>query len=238
MSTPAFSHQFSQRWLTTPADVKTVILQELDDIVTVLQPETDLHTFSFTTPNLHEKIDAITQAENERLAKIRAEQAEKERLEAERLEKERLEQERIEQLRQETIRREEIRREQQRLEEIRLEKEQLEQKRFARERAEREAAQKKSATTSKPGNSEPQSAVTMTYAPTMTDIVVTQTTTDSTDNSLKQRIIAELQQHIDDYIHATLASTAQQMREQLAPWLETEVEKRLADPHYTTVADK
>lgn len=103
MSSPAFSHQFSQRWIATPAPIKGVILQELEDIATLLHPDTDLATFNFSTPHLHEKIDSMMQAEHERiraeaLEKEAREQAEKAQAEREQAEHERAEQEKQRQL--------------------------------------------------------------------------------------------------------------------------------------------
>ncbi len=43
----SLSHQFSQRWLNIPAEVKRSIIQELEDIICLLQEETDLNTFRF-----------------------------------------------------------------------------------------------------------------------------------------------------------------------------------------------
>lgn len=63
MSGFAFSHQFSQRWLATPTAIKHTIMQELADIHTLLQPETELDNFSFQVDNLHEAIDTLQQIE-------------------------------------------------------------------------------------------------------------------------------------------------------------------------------
>ena len=100
MSGFAFSPQFSQRWLATSDSIKTAIINELDDIHTLLQRDTDIDTFQFRVNNLHDEVETIIvkerQAEAERIAKEQALQ----RLEQERLERERqakLEQERREQ---------------------------------------------------------------------------------------------------------------------------------------------
>ena len=131
MSGFAFSHQFSKRWLATPTPVKHAIIQELDDIVTLLYPDTDLDEYEFSVPNLHDKVEellAIERDHQEKLqAQLRERELEEQRLEQERLEKHRLEQERLENKRLETERLEKERLEQQRLEQQPLEQIQLTQ---------------------------------------------------------------------------------------------------------------
>ena len=131
MSGFAFSHQFSKRWLATPTPVKHAIIQELDDIVTLLYPDTDLDEYEFSVPNLHDKVEellAIERDHQEKLqAQLRERELEEQRLEQERLEKHRLEQERLENKRLETERLEKERLEQQRLEQQHLEQIQLTQ---------------------------------------------------------------------------------------------------------------
>ena len=131
MSGFAFSHQFSKRWLATPTPVKHAIIQELDDIVTLLYPDTDLDEYQFSVPNLHDKVEellAIERDHQEKLqAQLRERELEEQRLEQERLEKHRLEQERLENKRLETERLEKERLEQQRLEQQPLEQIQLTQ---------------------------------------------------------------------------------------------------------------
>lgn len=78
MSQVAFSHQFSHRWSNAPQPVKEALFQEFDDIVRLLEAETDLDSFEFTVPDLHEHIEAI-------YAEVEAERLEYEKLEAERL---------------------------------------------------------------------------------------------------------------------------------------------------------
>lgn len=123
MSGFAFSHQFSHRWLNTPDVVKQTIVQELNDIVTLLQPTTDLDNFNFRVTNLHDAVESLMEVERIRL---QAEREEQQRLEQERLEQERLEQERLEAQKREATR----------LEQERLEKERAEQEKQARLEAE------------------------------------------------------------------------------------------------------
>ncbi|HJH09777.1 MAG TPA: hypothetical protein K8V12_07990 [Psychrobacter pasteurii] len=86
MAQVAFSHQFSHRWSNAPQTVKDALLQEFEDIMLLLDADTDLESFEFTVPDLHTHIDAIN-------AEVAAEK-EAARLEAERLEAEHLEEER------------------------------------------------------------------------------------------------------------------------------------------------
>lgn len=126
MSGFAFSHQFSKRWLATPTPVKHAIIQELDDIVTLLYPDTDLEGYQFSVPNLHDKVEELLAIERDNQEKLQAQARERE-LEEQRLEQERLEQHRLEQERLESERLEKERIEQQRLEQQRLEQIQLTQ---------------------------------------------------------------------------------------------------------------
>ena len=91
MSGFAFSHQFSKRWLATPTPVKHAIIQELDDIVTLLYPDTDLDEYEFSVPNLHDKVEELLAIERDHQEKLQAQARERE-LEEQRLEQERLEQ--------------------------------------------------------------------------------------------------------------------------------------------------
>ena len=146
MSGFAFSHQFSKRWLATPTPVKHAIIQELDDIVTLLYPDTDLDGYQFSVPNLHDKVEELLAIERDHQEKLQAQAREREleeqRLEKERLEQHRLEQERLENKRLETERLEKERLEQQRLEQQRLEQIQLTQENEKERQAQKERLQR------------------------------------------------------------------------------------------------
>ena len=146
MSGFAFSHQFSKRWLATPTPVKHAIIQELDDIVTLLYPDTDLDGYQFSVPNLHDKVEELLAIEREHQEKLQAQAREREleeqRLEQERLAQHRLEQERLENKRLETERLEKERLEQQRLEQQRLEQIQLAQENEKERQAQEERLQR------------------------------------------------------------------------------------------------
>lgn len=140
MSGFAFSHQFSKRWLATPTPVKHAIIQELDDIVTLLYPDTDLDEYQFSVPNLHDKVEELLAIERDHQEKLQAQAHERE-LEEQRLEQERLAQQRLEQERLENKRLETERLEKERLEQIQLtqENEQERQAQEARLQRERQA---------------------------------------------------------------------------------------------------
>ena len=97
MAQVAFSHQFSHRWSNAPQAVKDALLQEFEDIMQLLDADTDLESFEFTVPDLHAHIDAINAevAAEKEVARLEAERLEAERLEAERAELEALEAERL-----------------------------------------------------------------------------------------------------------------------------------------------
>ena len=137
MSGFAFSHQFSKRWLATPTPVKHAIIQELDDIVTLLYPDTDLDGYQFSVPNLHDKVEELLAIEREQQEKLQAQARERE-LEEQRLEQERLAQHRLEQERLEKERLEQQRLEQQRLEQIQLTQENEKERQAQEERLQRE----------------------------------------------------------------------------------------------------
>lgn len=142
MSGFAFSHQFSKRWLATPTPVKHAIIQELDDIVTLLYPDTDLDEYEFSVPNLHDKVEELLAIERDHQEKLQAQAREREleeqRLEQERLEQERLEIECLEKERLEKERLEQQRLEQQRLEQIQLTQENEKERQAQEERLQRE----------------------------------------------------------------------------------------------------
>lgn len=142
MSGFAFSHQFSKRWLATPTPVKHAIIQELDDIVTLLYPDTDLDGYQFSVPNLHDKVEELLAIERDHQEKLQAQAREREleeqRLEQERLEQHRLEQERLENKRLETERLETERLEKERLEQIQLTQENEQERQAQEERLQRE----------------------------------------------------------------------------------------------------
>lgn len=140
MSGFAFSHQFSKRWLATPTPVKHAIIQELDDIVTLLYPDTDLDEYEFSVPNLHDKVEELLAIERDHQEKLQAQARERE-LEEQRLEQERLEQHRLEQERLETERLEIERLEKERLEQQRLEQQRLEQAQLTQENEKARQAQ-------------------------------------------------------------------------------------------------
>lgn len=137
MSGFAFSHQFSKRWLATPTPVKHAIIQELDDIVTLLYPDTDLDEYEFSVPNLHDKVEELLAIERDHQEKLQAQARERE-LEEQRLEQERLEQHRLELERLEKERLEQQRLEQQRLEQIQLTQENEKERQAQKERLQRE----------------------------------------------------------------------------------------------------
>ena len=141
MSGFAFSHQFSKRWLATPTPVKHAIIQELDDIVNLLYPDTDLDGYQFSVPNLHDKVEELLAIERDHQEKLQAQARERE-LEEQRLEQERLEQHRLEQERLEIERLEKERLEQQRLEQQRLEQAQLTQENEKERQAQEERLQR------------------------------------------------------------------------------------------------
>ena len=141
MSGFAFSHQFSKRWLATPTPVKHAIIQELDDIVTLLYPDTDLDEYEFSVPNLHDKVEELLAIERDHQEKLQAQLRERE-LEEQRLEQERLEQHRLEQERLENKRLEIERLEKERLEKERLEQEQLTQENEKERQAQEERLQR------------------------------------------------------------------------------------------------
>ena len=137
MSGFAFSHQFSKRWLATPTPVKHAIIQELDDIVTLLYPDTDLDGYQFSVPNLHDKVEELLAIERDHQEKLQAQLRERE-LEEQRLEQERLEQHRLEQERLENKRLETERLEKERLEQIQLTQENEQERQAQEERLQRE----------------------------------------------------------------------------------------------------
>ena len=59
MSEYTFSHQFSQRWLAAPQKVRDAIVHELEDIITLLDSQTELDSFEFRQPYLAAHINKM-----------------------------------------------------------------------------------------------------------------------------------------------------------------------------------
>lgn len=99
MSGYSFSHQFYQRWIQAPDQVRGAIVQELKDIMTLLQTDTTVSEFTFTQPDLDAHLDELYAQDEAEKAKI----AEQQRVaqEEERLKQEALEQQRAEKARSE-----------------------------------------------------------------------------------------------------------------------------------------
>ena len=72
MSSYSFSHQFYQHWTHAPKLVRAAIVQELTDINTLLQPDTELADFSFSEPDLDAHIELLYDAHNTELAAAKA----------------------------------------------------------------------------------------------------------------------------------------------------------------------
>lgn len=129
MAQVAFSHQFSHRWSNAPQSVKDALIQEFEDIVQLLEPETDLESFQFSVPDLHAHIEAINAevAAEQEAARIEAEKLEAERLEAKTAEREAQQAEQLQQTEQQESERQQI--EAMEAERLQLEHEATEQQR-------------------------------------------------------------------------------------------------------------
>lgn len=82
MSGVSFSHQFTQRWIQSPDQVRAAIVQELKDIMTLLQTDITTEAFEFTQPNLDSYLDDIY-AEDEAAKALIAQQRAAEQAERE-----------------------------------------------------------------------------------------------------------------------------------------------------------
>ena len=71
-----FSYQFSQRWLATPQKVRDAIVHELEDIIKLLDNDTELDSFEFRQPDLPTYIDQVyAEAEQQKIqAQLEAQQ--------------------------------------------------------------------------------------------------------------------------------------------------------------------
>lgn len=64
------SEQFAKRWLNSPTAMKTAIYNELDDIIKLLQDDTDVNTFEFTTEQLSDKLHDLQTAHLQTLKQL------------------------------------------------------------------------------------------------------------------------------------------------------------------------
>lgn len=232
MSSFAFSHQFSQRWLATPAPVKQTIIQELDDIVTLLQPDTDLERYQFSTPNLHTHIEDLIAIEHQRLAQIEADERQKQREEQERMaqqaEQQRQEQEKLEQAQTQEAQQERQRQEAERLAQDREAIEQLEKERVTA----RQAFQQAQGTNHPAINivtTSPNVAVTNTPSDAQHNAIVYAVSHPTINNehqdidiaAIKAQIIADLQTQLHKYLD--------DIKTDITGWLDDEVDKQLTE---------
>ncbi len=94
MSSYSFSHQFYQHWTSAPQAIRAAIVQELQDITTLLQTDIPFEKFVFSNHDLDAHLDDLYGAHDKQQAKeltdkpmaLKAE-TEQKRLEEERLEK-------------------------------------------------------------------------------------------------------------------------------------------------------
>ena len=234
MAQVAFSHQFSHRWSNAPQAVKDALLQEFEDIMLLLDADTDLESFEFTVPDLHSHIDAINAevAAEKEAARLEAERLEAERLEAERAEFEALEAERLLNEEQQTL-------EQQQAEEQQADSELVDssietdvEEASTTESSEIETLESQEEAT------EVEAADTDTETLESQPTAVTSTETAETDISapasfafdntapqaeLDEDFIKELENRIDDYLSEQLAN----MSEDLKSWLREQMVNRL-----------
>lgn len=234
MAQVAFSHQFSHRWSNAPQAVKDALLQEFEDIMLLLDADTDLESFEFTVPDLHSHIDAINAevAAEKEAARLEMEKLEAERLEAERAEFEALEAERLLNEEQQTL-------EQQQAEEQQADSELVdssietdveeasttESSEIETLESQEEATEVEAADTDTETLESQPTAVTNTEA---AEADISAPASFAFDNSAPQAeldadFIKELENRIDDYLSEQLAN----MSEDLKSWLREQMVNRL-----------
>lgn len=76
MTTFAPSEHFHERWVNSPNTIKQTIYNELNDIITLLNEQTDVAHFHFTTPDLHNTLSTLHEAHLGALRQIRLAQRE------------------------------------------------------------------------------------------------------------------------------------------------------------------
>lgn len=234
MAQVAFSHQFSHRWSNAPQAVKDALLQEFEDIMLLLDADTDLESFEFTVPDLHSHIDAINAevAAEKEAARLEAERLEAERLEAERAEFEALEAERLLNEEQQTL-------EQQQAEEQQADSELVDssietdvEEASTTESSEIETLEsQEEATEVEAVDADTEILESQPTAVTSTEIAETDISAPASfafDNSAPQAeldadFIKELENRIDDYLSEQLAN----MSEDLKSWLREQMVNRL-----------
>ena len=229
MAQVAFSHQFSHRWSNAPQAVKDALLQEFEDIMLLLDADTDLESFEFTVPDLHSHIDAINAevAAEKEAARLEAQRLEAERLEAERAEFEALEAERL------------LNEEQQQAEEQQADSELVDssietdvEEASTTESSEIETLEsQEEATEVEAADTDTETLESQPTAVTSTETAETDISAPASfafDNSAPQAeldadFIKELENRIDDYLSEQLAN----MSEDLKSWLREQMVNRL-----------
>lgn len=64
------SDKFEQRWLDSPIAMKQAIMNELDDIITLLKDDTQIANFSFASPDLNAKLSHLQAAHLDTLHRL------------------------------------------------------------------------------------------------------------------------------------------------------------------------
>ena len=91
MSSYSFSHQFYNHWTNAPKLIRAAIVQELMDINTLLQPDTELTHFSFSELDLDAHIEALYSTHYRELSAAQAIADEQQRADEQRLKEEKAE---------------------------------------------------------------------------------------------------------------------------------------------------
>ncbi len=208
MSSYSFSQQFYQRWTCAPASVRAAIIQELTDITTLLQPDTSLEDFTFTSNDLDSHVEdlydkhAVQQAAAKEIADKQARHiAEQQRIEAQKKTDEEHARLRAE-----------------------LQTQQLEQQELERVADGEDTRDYNKNSPSMTSDNNIKTVVDKTGVDTVLANTIDLSLKDAKANASYETLIRELEMHIDDY----LSEQMMQMSENLKSWLRAEVSQHFS----------
>ncbi len=228
MSSYSFSNQFYQHWTCAPDPVRAAIVQELTDITSLLQTDTSFESFVFSTHDLDSHLDDLytTHEQQQAAAKEAAEKAQQVAEEQQLEEQKQLAEEVANKAKEDQRLRAEA--EQKKVEAAQA-KALLETENVDSDATEREGSVHSTNEDSQSKKNKATSPISAIADNVNKDTGIDLTLNSSELSDTHEKMITELQIHIDDYLTEQML----QMSENLKSWLRAEVSQQLAAKHHT-----
>ncbi|TXD96125.1 hypothetical protein ES754_10840 [Psychrobacter frigidicola] len=225
MSSYSFSHQFYQHWTLAPEPIRAAIVQELTDINTLLQRDTQFEAFVFSEPDLDAYLEELynthknEQAAANEFADKQAQQAVELQPVKEEEKEETPEKNTVEKV------------------EKHIENEQQTKVENTTSITDKTSNNETTHKTQNSGSSNKAQVLSALQINSIPDIIKQGTTAETLPNAPKlskdnEDLIHELGMHIDDYLSEQMA----QLSEDLKSWLRNEITRQLSDKEQTATS--